>query len=51
MVDSLEEDQKFKEEIANCIQLCEKCIEDLMSEESNKKISNIEVLIDKMLTF
>lgn len=51
VVQSLEADSKFRQEINNTISLCEHCIEELMKEESSAKISNVETLVDKMLGF
>ena len=50
-VESLEEDRKIKKEINDAIKLCENCVSNLTSEQSNAKISNIEALIDRMLNF
>ena len=50
-VESLEEYEKFKKALKDSLSLAESCIEKLMSEQGNAKISNIEVLLDKMLGF
>ena len=35
----------------NALKLCEECLEDLTSDRGNEKISNLEVLIEKVLGF
>ena len=50
-VQNLDEHKVFQKKLEDTLKLAESCIEKLMSEQGNAKISNIEVLLDKMLTF
>ena len=50
-VQNLDEHKEFQKKLDDTLKLAESCIEKLMSEQGNAKISNIEVLLDKMLTF
>ena len=50
-VESLEDYEKFKKALNDSLSNAESCIEKLMSEQGNAKISNIEVLLDKILGF
>ena len=50
-VQNVEEHKEFQRKLVDTLTLAEQCIEKLMSEQGNAKISNIETLLDKMLTF
>ena len=50
-VTSIDEHNQYKKSLAEGLSLAEQCIEKLMSDQGSAKISNIEVLLDKILGF